>query len=70
MSSSFKLSNTAYNELIDILKRQMNKDIFESLSPEDIHHIGFHLLTVTNIQLRLAIKKEKLALIDRTHDLS
>jgi len=55
----FKLSETAYKELVVILKDEIGQDAIDRLGEDNLHHIGHHLLTLTAIQLRIRIKEYK-----------
>jgi len=63
-NSSFKLSQRAYNELVEVLRVQIGQSAIDRLGEDNIHHIGHHLLTLTAIQLKIAIKKKKQAQMD------
>ncbi|WP_299216979.1 hypothetical protein [uncultured Dokdonia sp.] len=60
----FKLSETAYNELIEVLRDEIGQDSIDRLGEDNIHHIGHHLLTLTAIQLRIRIKEYKQGNVD------
>jgi len=57
---SFRLSEAAYNELVEVLKKEIGQEAIDRLGENNIHHIGHHLLTLTAIQLRIRIKEYKM----------
>ena len=60
----FRLSQKAYNELVEVLRGQIGQSAIDRLGEDNIHHIGHHLLTLTAIQLKIAVKKKKQAELD------
>ena len=62
----FKLSETAYNELVGILKGEIGQDAIDKLGEDNVHHLGHHLLTLTAIQLRIRIKEYKQSKMDNS----
>ncbi|WP_299216985.1 hypothetical protein [uncultured Dokdonia sp.] len=55
----FRLTQEAYDELVIILREEIGQDAIDNLGPDNIHHIGHHLLTLTATQLKIRIKEEK-----------
>jgi len=49
----FKLSETAYNELVEVLQDEIGQEAINGLGEDNIHHIGHHLLTLIAIQVIL-----------------
>jgi len=60
----FKLSETAYNELVEVLQDEIGQEAINGLGEDNIHHIGHHLLTLIAIQLRIRVKEYKQGKMD------
>ena len=64
LNPPFKLSSTAYQELVELLKTDIGDKALEKLTEDEIHHIGHHLLTLTATQLHISIREKKRSVLD------
>ena len=54
-----QLSEKAISELKVILHKEMGTEAFEKLSEEEINHIGCVFLTLTALELKIAVREKR-----------
>ena len=54
-----QLSEKAISELKVILHKEMGKEAFEKLNEEEINHIGCVFLTLTALELKIAVREKR-----------